>query len=239
MQTLSDWDLGANITPTTPIMLIGPTERTSQLKTHITPAVNVVELIDPDTDDALAAISARRPSAVIIERDFGTSTRGSALINGIRRNADVGRTEILLGSHDSDRAHLIPLPVEMITPSRHLPCGEKSPGEFCGTRRVTRLVLHMGILLHVNGAPATVVNLSRIGVQILSSPILRPSQQVRVSFATEPTPLRCSATVVWSQYEASDGNGDNYYRAGLEFVDADGDAVDTFCVEHRDPTSVE
>ena len=126
--------------------------------------------------------------------------------------------------------------MEMIIPSPNLQRDATSPDDFRGARRATRVVLHMGVVIHVDGDPATVVDMSRIGAQILFARMLRPSQHVCVWVGAEPTSLRCSATVAWVQYELNGGKDGSCYRAGLEFVGADGDAVDVFCVARRDPT---
>ena len=144
-----------------------------------------------------------------------------------------------MGSHDGNRAP-ISLPVEMIIPSPNLQRDEPSPDDFHGTRRATRFVLRMGVLIHVDSHPATVIDMNRFGAKILFSRILRPSQQVRVAVGTERTLLRNSATVVWSTCELNAGKDGCYYRAGLQFFGADdGDMIGVFCGKHRDPTTVE
>ncbi len=70
-------------TPTAPVVLIGPADRTSQLKTRITTDADVVEFADTDTDKAVQAIIAERPSVVILEREFATSVLGSAFIGRV------------------------------------------------------------------------------------------------------------------------------------------------------------
>ena len=218
--------------PTAPIVLIGPADRTSQLKVHVTTLADVLEFPDADTDKAVQAIIAERPSMVILERDFATSALGSAFIDRIRSDADAGHTELLVGSHDSDRAP-IPLPGEMIIPLPNLQRDETSSDDFRGTRRATRFVLTIGVMIRVDGDPVTVVDMSRIGAQILFSRTLRPSQQVRVLVDTKRTSLRFPATVAWAHYELKGGTDGSYYRAGLEFVGADEDALDVFCGARR------
>ena len=225
--------------PITPVVLIGPSERLSLLSASLSTEADVVEFADTDTDKAVHAVTTERPSAVILERGFATSALGSAFIRRIRVDSDVGHTKILVGSHESDRTNLIPLPIEMIIPSSTQPRDEKSPEDFRGTRRTARVALRMGVLIHVDGDPATVIDMSRIGAQVLASQVLRPSQHVRVLVGAKPTSVRCSATIAWVQFELNGGNGGSYYRAGLEFFGADGDAVDAFCVAHQDPTSAE
>ena len=224
--------------PTPPVVLIGPADRTSQLRARVTPLADVLEFPEADTDKAVHAIVAERPSTVILEREFATSALGSAFIDQIGSDADAGHTELLVGSHDRDRAP-IPLPAEMIIPSSNLQRAETSPDDFRGTRRATRFVLTIGVMIHVDGDPATVVDMSRIGAKILFSRILRPSQQVRVLVNAKSRSLRCEATVAWAHYELNGGKGGSYYRAGLEFVGADEDALDVFCGARRAPTTVD
>ena len=88
-------------------------------------------------------------------------------------------------------------------------------------------------MICVDGDPVTVVDMSRIGAQILFSRTLRPSQQVRVLVDTKRTSLRFPATVAWAHYELKGGTDGSYYRAGLEFVGADEDALDVFCGARR------
>ena len=201
-------------------------------------ASTVLEFPDADTDKAVQAIVAKRPSMVILEREFATSALGSAFISRIRSDSDTGHTELLVGSHDSDRAP-IPLPVEVIIPSPNLQRDETSPDSFRGTRRATRFVLHMGAVIRVDGDPATVVDMSRIGAQILFAQMLQPSQHVSVLVNTKRTSLRCPATVAWVHYELKGGTDGSYYRAGLEFFGADEDALDVFCCARRDHLRIE
>ena len=224
--------------PTAPIVLIGPADRTSQLKTCVTTDADVMEFVNTDTAKAVNAIIAERPSAVILEHEFATSALGSALIDRIRLDSRVGDTEMLMGSHDRDRVNLVPLPAEMIIPAPNLHRDETSPDDFRGTRRATRFVLTIGVMIHVDGDPATVVDMSRIGAQILFSRMVRPSQQVRVVVTAKSRSLRCEATVAWAHYELNGGKDGSYYRAGLEFVGADEDALDVFCGARRAPTTV-
>jgi hypothetical protein len=66
---------------------------------------------------------------------------------------------------------------------------------------------------------------------VLSTSLLRPNQRVRVSIVDGAKPLRFSATVVWSTFELPKGGA--RYRAGIEFFDADPDAVNRLCNANR------
>jgi hypothetical protein len=66
-----------------------------------------------------------------------------------------------------------------------------------------------------------------IGAQVVSPTILKPNQRIRISMGEATKPLRFSATVAWASFELA--RTGPRYRAGLEFVDADADAVRQFC----------
>jgi hypothetical protein len=67
-----------------------------------------------------------------------------------------------------------------------------------------------------------------IGAQVVSQTILKPNQRVRMSLPHTPRPIRFSAGVAWAAFEMPKGRPTPHYRAGLEFFDADADAVGQF-----------
>jgi len=79
---------------------------------------------------------------------------------------------------------------------------------------------------------ATLIDLSTVGAQIVSSSVLKPSQKLRLSMADDQATLNLSASVVWASFEMSPEGGARY-RAGLAFVDAEGGAVYAFCARHK------
>jgi PilZ domain-containing protein len=84
----------------------------------------------------------------------------------------------------------------------------------------------------VDGNVATLVNLSTIGAQVMSSTVLKPNQRVRMALNDDHGSVRFNASVAWASFEIPRETSPRY-RAGLEFVDADGSAVDAFCARHK------
>ena len=66
-----------------------------------------------------------------------------------------------------------------------------------------------------------------MGVQLVSSGSLKPNQRVRLSLQDESGPLRFNGSIAWASFEIPPKSGPRY-RAGIEFMDADGAAVDDF-----------
>ena len=83
-----------------------------------------------------------------------------------------------------------------------------------------------------DGNAATLVDLSRVGAQVVTESPLNPNQRVRMVLSDTVGVVRFNASVAWARFEISPGKGPQY-RAGLDFVDADGQAVDGFCGRHK------
>ena len=79
----------------------------------------------------------------------------------------------------------------------------------------------------VDGNAATLVDLSVVGAQVISVTILKPNQRIRMSIAEGKKPLRFSAGVAWASFELAKTGP--RYRAGIEFFDAEAEAVQKFC----------
>ena len=101
-----------------------------------------------------------------------------------------------------------------------------------GTRRAPRFRIAPGVAIVVDGDGGTIVDLSRVGAQVVTDSALNPNQRVRTVLTDSAGVIRFNASVVWVKFEASPGTGSRY-RAGLDFVDADGPAIDGFCDRHK------
>jgi hypothetical protein len=61
---------------------------------------------------------------------------------------------------------------------------------------------------------------------------LKPGQKVRVTLDDRTGNVQLNAAVVWASFEIPP-SGVSRYRAGLEFVEADGAALDAFIARHK------
>ena len=105
------------------------------------------------------------------------------------------------------------------------------PLDWHGTRRATRYRVRSGVEIQVDGNPANVVDLSSVGVQVLSTTILRPNQKVRVSIPNDEFVMRFRGAIAWAKFELPKPNDPPRYRAGVDFADADATALDEFCAK--------
>ena len=95
------------------------------------------------------------------------------------------------------------------------------------------MVISDGVDIVVDGAAVRLVNLSVVGAQVVSAGVLKPNQRVRVSLVDESGSIRIAAVIAWASYELPRrGQPSAHYRAGLDFLDANTDAVAAFADRH-------
>ena len=102
-----------------------------------------------------------------------------------------------------------------------------------GIRRTPRFLIQGSVDVLVDGSPASLVNISVTGAQLVSPTIIRPKQRVRVSLVADDRTLRFNAVVAWASYEIPPDSVPRY-RAGVEFVDADLSELEAYCARLRE-----
>jgi hypothetical protein len=182
----------------------------------------VLTFADADALLALETITKRRPGVVALERMFAVTPRGAALINRIKADPALRQSEIRVLAHDSDYQRVVPR-----TPPPTAPSLDQR-----GTRRAPRFKMAANVMAQVDGKSASVIDLSTVGAQIVSSAVLKPNQKIAVVLQDDMTSIRFTASVVWTSFEIPPNSGPRY-RAGLDFPDADADAIASFCERHK------
>src|SRR5436190_12761980 len=69
---------------------------------------DVLTFTDDNVLAALAAITAKRPQIVTLERLFAATSRGAALINRVKADPALGSVEIRIVSHDGSYSRVSP-----------------------------------------------------------------------------------------------------------------------------------
>ena len=102
-----------------------------------------------------------------------------------------------------------------------------APLDQRGTRRAPRFRIVDGVEVTIDGNVATLVDLSIVGAHVISPTILKPNQRVRMAMGDSKKPIRFSAGIAWAAFELAKTGP--RYRAGIEFFDAEPQAVQKFC----------
>lgn len=207
-----------------PTVLIASPEHLNALKDR-DDLGEVQAFADTEALRALEVITRQRPSLIALERLFAATSRGTALINRIKADPGLAACEIRIVTHDGPvKAPQPPAPPLIQIPE--LVAFERTteaPLDQRGTRRMPRTRVTATVEVLVDGNPATLVDVSAIGAQVLSPTILKPNQRLRFALPDPSQPIRFSAGVAWASFEMPKGT--TRYRAGIEFFDADADAV--------------
>jgi hypothetical protein len=177
---------------------------------------------DTEALRALDVITRFRPEVVALDRLFAGTSRGAALINRIKADPALNLCEIRIVPNENPpaRGAVAPAPA----------AGALDQG---GTRRAPRYD-NIQVEVLIDGNAATLVDLSLVGAQVLSPTILRPNQRVRLVLPDPTRPIRLAAWIAWASFEMPP-DGPARYRAGVEFFDADPDAVAGFYAANKQP----
>ena len=197
-------------------VLIAAPEHLQALKDH--GFADAIAFSDADALKALEAITREKPPAVVLEHLFAATSRGAALIKRIKADPSLSRCEIKIVSQDGKPltpkknnkkdAGGAPAPAEPVAPAEPPPpktpttiAAPAAPLDQRGTRRAPRFVVAKGIEVMIDGKPATLINLSVVGAQVVSPTILKPNQRVRMALQDPDGPIRCMAGVAWAAFE--------------------------------------
>lgn len=203
---------------------------------------DVITFSDTEALRALDVITRQRPGVVALERQFAASSRGAALINRIKADPSLAACEIRIVAPDGTAVPAPPrqagegvavatagaaaaVAVATVQPAAAAPLDQR------GTRRAPRFKMSDPLEVQIDGNPATLVDLSMVGAQVLSPTILKPNQRIRVTLPNGTRPLRVSGAVAWASFEIPKGRV--RYRAGVEFLDADPAALTRFIDANR------
>jgi PilZ domain len=223
------------------------------LRDHVKVDGDIATFADTEPIQALQTIMEDRPSLVVLERLFAATPRGAALINRIKSDPQLAHTEVRVMSHTGDYMR------QVVKPTASAPAPAGAPGDgsaaavetqssgapvataeppksldWHGTRRAPRYRVRQGVELQLDGNPASIIDLSTVGAQVISPTVLRPNQKVRISVPIDDFTLRFRGAIAWAKFELPKAPVKApQYRAGVEFTDADAQAIDNFCSKHR------
>jgi hypothetical protein len=211
-------------------VLIASPEHLAVLKER-TDMTGAMAFADTDALKALDVITRQRPSVVALERLFAATSRGAAFINRIKADPALASCEIRIVAHDSEYSRVSPRrPGESAATAAPAAVVEPppvaAPLDQRGTRRAPRIRVVDNVEVLADGNPATLIELSLVGAQIVSVSPLRPNQRLRMSLPDASRPIRFGAGVVWAAFEMPKTGPQ--YRAGIEFYDADAAGVTRF-----------
>jgi hypothetical protein len=117
----------------------------------------------------------------------------------------------------------------------HMPSsdeGNLESAEYSIQRQARRLKMQEGIEATLDGSPTSLVDMSTIGVQVLSPLALRPNRIVKMALRGGESELTCKVRVMWARFEQPQGGAAAQYRVGVKFTDLEPKAIEAFMARH-------
>ena len=219
------------------MVLVAPGEILRALSERVAgDAEEVVSFTELDALAALEAVIERRPEVVAIEKTFSTTNRGAALLHRIGSDPELTGVEIRLVGHDATYTPYVAPLIESDDGAEAGPAPAATPpADYRGTRRAARVKLAGQRTVQVDGNQAQLIDLSPVGAQVISGPILKPNQRVRVSLPDEHGVIRVNAVIAWAAFEIAPKTGPRY-RAGIEFLNVEPQttqALEAYCHKYK------
>ena len=209
-------------------MVIGPPDALDGLRDRLESGSDVQSFTDSEALEALDHVIHHKPRIIALDRGFASTSRGIALINRIKDDPSLVGCDVRVIARDG-REIIEPPAVQTFAPAGRdvLAVLDES-----GTRRTPRTEMKDGVELLADGNPATLVNLSITGAMIVSKSVLKPNQRVRLVFGDGVAAIRCNGSITWAAFEMPKGSSPQY-RAGIDFVVVDSEALAAFAEKHR------
>jgi hypothetical protein len=160
---------------------------------------------------ALESIRTQQPKLVAVDVVFAQTPSGTAFVDRVEKLAISG-ADIRLVAHLEGRW------TTMHRAVRSAVIDTQKVG--LSTRRAPRFLVRDPLKAVVEGGTASLVDISILGAQVVSQPVLRPNQKIKLALPDTSDVLRLTAQVAWSMYQKPKPEMDAYYRAGIEFTDA-------------------
>ena len=203
-------------------MVIAASNLMPSLRERLADEGELLTFADTEPIQALQAILEQQPRLIVLERLFAATPRGAALINRIKTDPQLAHAEVRVMSHTGDYTRgrvtrrqspnrggappAMPAAAASSTRVRIRCAGRDSTSaprqlDWHGTRRAPRFRIRPGVEIQLDGNPASVVDLSTVGAQVLSSTILRPNQRVRVSVPNDDFVMRFRGAIAWAKFE--------------------------------------
>jgi hypothetical protein len=199
------------------VVVIGPAGTLPALTQKTAALGEVLAFGDAEARKALDTIAQRKPAVFALERLFAATPRGAALINRVKADPALDDVEIRVIAHDTDYSR--------VSPRKAPP--PPQPLDQRGTRRAPRFKIGPKALASIDTVKTTLVDLSTIGAQLVTTLQVKPGQNVKMTLDDRTGSVRFGAIVMWASFEILP-TGVARYRAGLEFVEADAAAVEAF-----------
>ena len=214
------------------IVLIGPADSLPALQERLDPAAEIQTFDESEALEALDFIMRTKPPLVAMQDQFSESSRGVALINRIKDDPSLSGCEVRVMAKDA-KNNRVAVKRGGAGAGAAVAVEEPKALDSKGTRRAPRIRIKDGVEVAIDGTNAALIDLSTVGVQVISPSILKPNQRVRVVIGDAKNQIKCAGSIAWAAFEMPKGMPTRY-RAGIDFgTTADAAGLDGFAKKNK------
>ena len=174
------------------------------------PRVNVIALPVLAHDSVMAVAYAQNPMGHPVERLRMSETIAEILVGCV--NQRLSRSQSSINLESPVEAQRLPQPANIASDTIEA-------DQYAVSRQARRVKVTSPVEVLIDGVASTLVDLSALGVQIMSPTALRPNRCVRIALPAASGRLTCEGRVVWAHLESAHAQMSAMYRAGVRFVD--------------------
>jgi hypothetical protein len=192
---------------------------------------------DSNLASALGTIRAHAPCRIALDTQFAHTSSGRNFADKLQSPSMAG-SEVFIVSFDNGRWSMLPVEGTSASAIRSATFAAAVVAVAdlnvnLNTRRVPRFLVMDTLAAVVDGKKTSLIDMSVMGAQVTSAPVLRPNQVLRIALPDEDdTILQLTAHIAWSAFQTSKNMLAPYYRAGMEFTDASAQLLEQYCRRH-------
>jgi hypothetical protein len=205
-------------------VLVADPPRMASLRDELHLPGRVLRFSSSNLASVFESIRANQPGILAIDAQFLDTAPGKAFVDRVGGLA-VPAMEVRLVARQNGAWTTRPLS----EPAPAAGVDLKSIG--LNTRRAPRFLVLDPMQAAVNAREASLIDLSILGAQVLSEPILKPNQKIKIALPDAGETFHVTANIKWSLFEKPKHAVDPYYRAGVEFLEAS-PALEQYCRRH-------
>jgi len=237
--------LTANAVATDVVVLIADAARLRAIRETSPFPYRMLYFSDSNLASALGTIRAHAPCRIALDIQFAHSSSGRAFAGKLQSFSAAG-SEVLLVSLENGRWSMRPIEtssggvvaaasaaVVAAASGAVVSAADLNLNLSPNTRRVPRFPVMDPLAAVVDGKTTSLIDMSVMGAQVVSSPVLKPNQRLRITLPDEgDTVLQVTAHIAWSEFQTSKKSPLPFYRAGLECTDASAQALEEYLKRH-------
>jgi PilZ domain-containing protein len=205
-------------------VLVADPPRVAALRDALHLPGRVLRFSSSNLPSVFESIRANQPGVVVFDAMFAETAEGKAFVHRVEQ-LSIPDNEIKLVARSGGAWTVTPLDAEPAPPADVQQTG-------LNTRRAPRYTVAGPIQAVIEDKTTKLIDLSVLGAQVTSEPVLRPNQRIRLSLPDSGAPLKLTAKVAWSMFEKPRVAMEPYYRVGMEFNDAAAQALEDYCKRH-------